>query len=36
MMCFEINESPVEGDSEQVSAHYTEQPNLEVGSEEKN
>ena len=36
MMCFEINESPVEGDSEQISAHRTEQPNPLVGSEEKN
>ena len=36
MMCFESNESPVEGDSEQISAHHTEQLNPEVGLEEKN
>ena len=36
MMCFEINESPVEEDLEQISAHCTEQPNSEVGLEEKN
>ena len=36
MMCFEVNESPVEEDSEQISAHHTEQLNLEVGSEDKN
>ena len=36
MMCFKTNESLVGGDSEQTSAHHTEQPNLEVHLEEKN
>ena len=39
-LCFVINESPVEGHLEQISAHHTEQLNLEahpeVHSEEKN
>ena len=30
MMCFKINESQVEGDLEQILAHHTEQPILEV------
>ena len=29
MMCFEVNCPPVEGDSDQNSAHHTEQPHLE-------
>ena len=29
MMCFEVNHSPVEGDSDQTSAHHTEQPHSE-------
>ena len=29
MICFKINESSVEGDSEQISAHHTEQLNSE-------
>ena len=33
MMCFKINESQVEGDSEQSSAHHTEEKNSEVQSE---
>ena len=32
IMCFEVCDSPVEGELEQTSAHHTEQPN----SEEKN
>ena len=40
MKCFKINESPIEGDSEQISAHRTDQPNsdvyLEVDPEENN
>ena len=35
-MCFEINESPVEGDLEQLTAHHKVQPNSEVGLEETN
>ena len=30
MMCFEVSDSPVEGESEQPLAHHTEQLNLEV------
>ena len=30
MMCFEVCDSPVEGESEQTSAHHTAQPHLEV------
>ena len=29
MMCFEVNYSPVERDSDQTSVHHTEQPHLE-------
>ena len=36
MMFFKINQTPVEGDLEQISAQHTEQPNLKVESEEKN
>ena len=33
MMCFEVSDSPVEGELEQTSAHHTEQLHSEVHSE---
>ena len=33
MMCLEVCDSPVEGESEQNAAHHTEQLNLEINSE---
>ena len=34
MMCFEANDSPVEGDSDQTSAHHSEQLHLEEKNSE--
>ena len=36
MMCFEVNHSPVEGDSDQTSAHHTEKLHLEEKNSEVN